>query len=97
MRREGRSAAETHLVVEPALGLEMLKELGVGLAAPELEVPYLEITPNCMRRCAVSKAMEMQYEGGRTVTSVVGEPAVIREVIQGIVAGQVLGVLVHKL
>lgn len=35
--------------------------------------------------------------GGRTVAPVVGEPAVIREVIQGVVAGQVLGVLVHKL
>lgn len=47
---EGRSAAETHLVVEPALRLEVLEEFGVGLAAPELEVADLEVAPDYMRR-----------------------------------------------
>ena len=38
------------LVVEPALGIEVLEELAVRLAAPEVEVSDLEIAPDCVGR-----------------------------------------------
>ena len=38
---------QTHLVVEPASGIEVLEEFCVCLAAPELHVGDLEVAPDC--------------------------------------------------
>lgn len=55
-RHEHKSAGDgrqAHLVVEPALGLEMVEELAIRLAAPEVHVRDLEIAPDCARAGAM--------------------------------------------
>ena len=37
----------TDLVVEAACGVEVVEELGVGFAAPEVHVCDLEVAPDC--------------------------------------------------
>ena len=44
-REKGKEV--THLVVKAALGLEVLEELAISLAAPQVHVCDLEITPDC--------------------------------------------------
>lgn len=40
---------QTHLVVETAFRLEVVEELAIRLAAPEVHVRDLEIAPDCAR------------------------------------------------
>ena len=46
MPRCSTASATSHLVVEAALLVEEVEELGVSLAPPEVEVANLEVTPD---------------------------------------------------
>lgn len=65
-----------YLVVETTLLIKEVKKLAVGLTTPEVKVPNLEVTPDCM--------VNYQYPGlggnvtcRLTVTSVIGISSIV--------------------
>ena len=50
--------AKTYLVVEPALGVEVFEKLAVRLAAPEVEVSDLEVTPDCVGKQSIVRSYD---------------------------------------
>lgn len=69
----------TYLVVEAALRLEMIEELAVRFASPELHVGDLEVTPDLIA-CATPSARAMTTMIGcdiHTVAHVVAQSAVL--------------------
>ena len=57
MIRCSTTSASSHLVVEAALLVEEVEELGVSLAPPEVEVANLEVTPDCTIDCKETMIM----------------------------------------
>ena len=57
MIRCSTTSASSHLVVEAALLVEEVEELGVSLTPPEIEVADLEVTPDCTIDCKETMIM----------------------------------------
>ncbi len=63
-----RYAVSTHLVVEPALLVEEVKEFHVSLPSPEVQIANFEITPDCINapiRCTKKvedKKIDIQWQ-----------------------------------
>lgn len=67
----------TYLVVEAALRLEMIEELAVRFASPELHIGDLEVTPDLIA-CATPSAMTTMIGCDiHTVAHVVAQSAVL--------------------
>ena len=76
-RGQVRGLREANLVVEPAFGLEVVEELAVRLAAPEVHTRYLEIAPDYAT--PVSGLERTRMRGmTRTMAHVVGVASVVR-------------------
>ena len=85
--------------------IEVLKERGVGLAAPKVHIGDLKVTPNCFPQPRRYHDRDDQKpllgsrgeEKGRTVTEVILDAAVVGEESHRIVLCHIFRVLLHKL
>ena len=86
----------TNLVIEPAFRLEVLEELAVRLASPEVQIRDFEVTPDYTG--PLSWLERTRTDGmTRTMAHIVTSPFIVREESQSVFGVEVMRILIHEL